>query len=73
LGVLPEAIRESVLGIAAQRLLRKNAPGGYKGRIAAVELLRPDGTFVQGTLHEYADKLAERGITDAAEIRRVLG
>ena len=73
LGVLPEAIRESVLGIAAQRLLRKKAPGGYKGRIAAVELLRPDGTCVQGTLHEYADKLAERGITDEAEIRRVLG
>ncbi len=73
LGVLPEAIRESVLGIAAQRLLRKKSPGGYKGRIATVELLRPDGTFVQGTLHEYADKLAERGITDAAEIRRVLG
>jgi general secretion pathway protein E/type IV pilus assembly protein PilB len=73
LGVLPEAIRESVLGIAAQRLLRKKSPGGYKGRIAAVELLRPDGTFVQGSLHEYADKLAERGITDEAEIRRVLG
>jgi hypothetical protein len=53
--------------------LRKKSPGGYKGRTAAVELLRPDGTFVQGSLHEYADKLAERGITDEAEIRRVLG
>ena len=74
LGVLPEAIRDSLLGIAAQRLLRKkDASGKYKGRIATVEFLKPEGTFVQGTMLDYARTLAEKGITDMAEIRRVLG
>ena len=74
LGVLPEALRESILGIAAQRLLRKKShAGGYKGRIATVEFLKPDGTFAEGSMLDYAEKLVERGITDDAEIRRVLG
>jgi len=74
LGVLPEALRESILGIAAQRLLRKKSPaGGYKGRIATVEFLKPDGTFAEGSMLDYAEKLVEGGITDDAEIRRVLG
>ena len=74
LGISPAVLKDCLLGVAAQRLLRKkDSAGNYKGRIATVEILKPDGTFEEGAMLGYAEKLVERGITDTAEIRRVLG
>ncbi|MBO4436238.1 MAG: type II/IV secretion system protein [Fibrobacter sp.] len=74
LGISPAVLKDCLLGVAAQRLLRKkDSAGNYKGRIATVEILKPDGTFEEGSMLGYAEKLVERGITDTAEIRRVLG
>jgi hypothetical protein len=38
-----------------------------------VEILTPDGHYVDGSLRENALKLVEDGITDITEIERVLG
>lgn len=75
LGISPTSLQESLLGIMAQRLVRCRPAKGqlYSGRRAVVEILRPDGTYVDGTLHENALKLVQEGITDIAEIERVLG
>lgn len=75
LGIAPKLFRESLIGIVAQRLLRKRDPqsGCYKGRIAAVEFLRPDGTFVDGNLKENALRLVRKSVTDMGEIARVFG
>lgn len=74
LGISSEALKDSLLGVAAQRLLRKkNCAGGYQGRIATVELMKNDGTYVEGNLRDYAERLVEKGLTDENEIRRVLG
>ena len=75
LGIAPKLFRESLIGIVAQRLLRKRDPQseGYKGRIAAVEFLRPDGTYVDGDLKENALRLVREGVTDMGEIARVFG
>ena len=75
LGIAPKLFRESLVGIVAQRLLRKRDPqsGGYKGRTAAIEFLRPDGTYVDGDLKENALRLVREGVTDKREISRVFG
>ena len=75
LGIAPKLFRESLIGIVAQRLLRKRDPqsGSYKGRIAAVEFLRPDGTYVDGNLKENALRLVRKSVTDMGEIARVFG
>lgn len=74
LGVSPKQLHESLLGTVAQRLLRKKANDGtYQGRIAAVEFLRPDGTYVEGDLKENALRLIREGITDKIEMERVIG
>ena len=75
LGIVPKLFRESLIGIVAQRLLRKRDPQseGYKGRIAAVEFLRPDGTYVDGDLKENTLRLVREGVTDMGEIARVFG
>ena len=75
LGIAPKLFRESLIGTVAQRLLRKRDTqlGGYKGRIAAVEFLRPDGTYVDGDLKENALRLVREGVTDKREISRVFG
>ena len=74
LGVSSKQLRDSLLGIVAQRLLRKKASDGtYQGRIAAVEFLKPDGTYVEGDLKENALRLIREGVTDKAEMERVIG
>ncbi len=75
LGVSQTALQESLLGVMAQRLLRCRPAQGlpYSGRRAVVEILKPDGTYVDGTLRENALKLVEDGITDQEEIQRVIG
>ncbi|SHL53186.1 general secretion pathway protein E/protein transport protein HofB [Fibrobacter sp. UWT2] len=75
LGVSQTALQESLLGVMAQRLLRCRPAQGlpYSGRRAVVEILKPDGTYVDGTLRENALKLVEDGFTDQEEIQRVIG
>jgi type II secretory ATPase GspE/PulE/Tfp pilus assembly ATPase PilB-like protein len=75
LGISRTALQESLLGIMAQRLVRCRPAQAlpYSGRQAVVEILTPDGHYVDGSLRENALKLVEDGITDQAEIERVLG
>jgi type II secretory ATPase GspE/PulE/Tfp pilus assembly ATPase PilB-like protein len=75
LGVSRTALQESLLGIMAQRLVRCRPAQAlpYSGRQAVIEILTPDGHYVDGSLRENALKLVEDGITDFAEIKRVLG
>ncbi len=74
LGISPAVLRDCLLGVAAQRLLRKvTGTGTYSGRIAAVEIYTPEGGYVQGSLREYARGLVDAGITDLREVERVLG
>lgn len=73
LGVSKQMLQESLLAIMAQRLVRTiDSNGEYKGRIAVVEILKPEGTFVDGSLEDNAKKLVCDGITDAKEIERVI-
>ena len=73
LGIPENMINESILGIMAQRLLRRFSVQTYSGRVAVVEILRPDGTYVDGNLHENARKLVEASVTNEDEVKRVLG
>ena len=75
LGVSRTALQESLLGIMAQRLVRCRPAQAlpYSGRQAVVEILTPDGHYVDGTLRENAMRLVQEGLTDEPEIRRVLG
>ncbi len=75
LGISRTALQESLLGIMAQRLVRCRPAQAlpYSGRQAVVEILTPDGNYVDGTLRENALKLVKDGITNFAEIKRVLG
>lgn len=75
LGVSRTALQESLLGIMAQRLVRCRPAQAfpYSGRQAVVEILTPDGNYVDGTLYENAKRLVQANITDMDEIERVLG
>ncbi len=73
LGISANVLEDVLLGVAAQRLLRKKTgSGGYRGRIAATEILKPDGSYVEGNIREYAESLVHSGITDLDEVNRVL-
>ncbi len=69
LGITKASLQDSLLGVVAQRLLRKKSGG----RIATLELLRPDGSYVDGTLQEYARRLVQNGLVEKEELLRVLG
>jgi general secretion pathway protein E len=69
LGITKASLQDSLLGVVAQRLLRKKSGG----RIATLELLRPDGTYTDGTLREYARRLVQNGLVEEGELLRVLG
>ena len=81
LGIPASSLHESLLGVIAQRLLRKTLPAPemcpessrYCGRIAVIEFLKPDGTYVDGSMRDDAIRLVEKNITDSAEVARVLG
>lgn len=70
LGVQQSALNEALLGVFAQRLVRKKE---QSGRTTVCELLQPNGTYADGTMQENAQRLLESGITDEEEIARVLG
>lgn len=86
LGVSKNVLHEALLGVFAQRLVRKKAKGAdddaldnatiahnYSGRTVVCELLLPNGNYADGTMQENAQKLVQAGITDEEEIARVLG
>ena len=86
LGVPKSVLDEALLGVFAQRLVRKaathtdaDAPENtkseqiYSGRTIVCELLLPDGTYADGTMQENAQHLIAKGITDEDEVRRVIG
>jgi len=80
LGIPKNVLDEALLGVFAQRLVRKlnkkNSPDSTHqegGRTIVCELLMPDGTYIDGTMQENAQKLIETGITNQEEITRVLG
>lgn len=80
LGVPKGILDEALLGVFAQRLVRKldkttshESSPHYKGRTVVCELLLPNNTYADGTMQENARKLVESGITTAEEIKRVLG
>ena len=70
LGVQQSALNEALLGVFAQRLVRKKE---QSGRTTVCELLQPNGTYADGTMQENAQRLLASGITDEEEIARVLG
>ena len=70
LGVQKNVLDEALLGVFAQRLVRKKE---QSGRTIVCELLLPNGTYADGTLQENAQHLIAKGITDEEEIARVIG
>lgn len=77
-GISAKQLNDCLLGIVAQRLLRKTVytdKGNYiyNGRIAAMEFLHPNGNFADGSIEEYAKRLVTQGKTSEEECRRVLG
>ena len=68
LGVPQSILNEALLGVFAQRLVRKNS----SGRTNVCELLLPDGTYADGTMQENAARLIQQGITDEDEVKRVM-
>ena len=80
LGVQKSILDEALLGVFAQRLVRKldktiscESSPHYKGRTVVCELLLPNNTYADGTMQENATHLIHQGITTAEEIERVLG
>ncbi len=69
LGIQKSVLDEALLGVFAQRLVRKKSGG----RTAVCELLLPSGTYVDGSLQDSAQKLIQEGVTDKNEVIRVLG
>lgn len=80
LGISKNVLDETLLGVFAQRLIRKinrsslqQCEQHYSGRTIVCELLLPNGTYADGTMHDNAQKLVETGITHQEEIDRVMG
>ena len=80
LGVQKSILDEALLGVFAQRLVRRldkttsqESTPQYKGRTVVCELLLPNNTYADGTMQENARKLVESGITTEEEVKRVLG
>ena len=86
LGVSKSVLHEALLGVFAQRLVRKKTKcadddaldnattaQNYSGRTVVCELLLPNGTYADGTMQENAAHLVQQGITDDEEVKRVLG
>jgi type II secretory ATPase GspE/PulE/Tfp pilus assembly ATPase PilB-like protein len=94
MGLEPYQVTSSVYAVVAQRLVRRRAEGGYKGRVPVAEiatldadvrraiLQRQDADSISAVLSAQADyqtlrdaaaELVKQGVTDDAEIARVLG
>ena len=86
LGIPKNVLDETLLGVFAQRLVRKKTKWAdantlskattaqnYNGRTVVCELLLPNGTYADSTIQENATRLIQQGITDEEEVKRVLG
>ena len=80
LGVQKSILDESLLGVFAQRLVRKldktasiESRPHYKGRTVVCELLLPNNTYADGAMQENATHLIHQGITTQEEVNRVMG
>ncbi|WP_072827244.1 GspE/PulE family protein [Fibrobacter sp. UWB12] len=80
LGISQSILNETLLGVFAQRLVRKldknescKSTHHYKGRTVVCELLLPNNTYADGTMQENAAHLIQQEITTEEEIMRVLG
>lgn len=75
LGIEKALIQDTLLGAMAQRLVRKKDPfsKNYSGRLAITEIIRGDGSFVDGNLVDSAQVAVAQGLTDQEEIARILG
>ena len=94
MGVPPYVVSSAIFGVVSQRLLRRKADGGYRGRMPVGEFVRMDDELRRAVLRQAdaselakaysqqsgyrpmraaAGDLIEAALTDAAEVRRVLG
>lgn len=92
LGIKEYEIRNALLLVVAQRLVRKRCPScagkgceacyqGYKGRVGVYQLFSRSAKFFEKqtacldfqTLREAAQEKVAQGVTDLAEVERVLG
>ena len=83
--VEPHAIRGTLFGVVAQRLVRRRVAEGekYQGRVPVATFTRTSGDVLRRlvvgepvglpTLHDAAAVLVADGVTDGAEVARVLG
>ena len=69
LGIQKTVLEEALLGVFAQRLVRK-ASGG---RTIVCELLLPNKKYADGSMQENAARLIQQGNTTQEEVNRVLG
>ena len=69
LGISKSVLDETLLGVFAQRLVRRK----NGGRTAVCELLLPSGAYIDGSMQESASRLIQEGVTDKNEVIRVLG
>lgn len=73
MGIERYLVEASVIGVVAQRLVRKITPSGYQGRIAIFEVMR--GTKLQPamrTLAENGMQKVRQGVTTKEEVARVV-
>jgi general secretion pathway protein E len=73
MGIERYLVEDSVIGVAAQRLVRKKSAHGYEGRSGIYEVLL--GTTPQNGMRTLVDNglaKVEAGITTEEEVRRVI-
>ncbi len=87
MGVEAYQLNNSIFGFINQRLLRRKTTDGYRGRLPVAEVLRMNTEISRaiiegresavaaesGSLWTAARGLVDAGLTDEAEVRRVLG
>ncbi|MDD5594351.1 MAG: ATPase, T2SS/T4P/T4SS family, partial [Candidatus Margulisbacteria bacterium] len=73
MGIEKYLVEATVIGVVAQRLVRKIAPEGYKGRTGIYEVMAGCAPSAgMRTLKQDAALKVERGVTSREEIGRVL-
>jgi type II secretory ATPase GspE/PulE/Tfp pilus assembly ATPase PilB-like protein len=73
MGIEKYLVEATVIGVVAQRLVRKRVAHGYKGRMGIYELMNGIRTTDERkTLRDDAELKLVRGLTSQEEIDRVL-
>jgi type II secretory ATPase GspE/PulE/Tfp pilus assembly ATPase PilB-like protein len=50
MGIEPYQLTSSIHGIVAQRLIRRKAPGGYRGRVPVAEFVTMDASLKKAVM-----------------------